>query len=56
MSDDEHEHEQVSRAVNSCTRRSCRDSLAAHHSLQDSITIHPDRSHQNQNRNSVEIQ
>ncbi len=31
VSDDEHEHEQVSRAVNSCTRRACRDSLAAHH-------------------------
>ena len=57
MSDDEHEHEQVSRAVNSCTRRACRDSLAAHHSLQDSITSHdPDRSQQNQYRHSVENQ
>ncbi len=57
VSDDEHEHEQVRRAVNSCTRRACRDSLAAQHSLQGSITSHdPDRSHQNQNRNSFENQ
>ena len=57
MSDDEHEHEQVSRAVNSCTRRACRDSLAAQHSLQDSITSHnPDRSHPFQYRHKYEIQ
>ena len=56
-SDDEHEHEQVSRAVNSCTRRACRDSLAAHHSLQDSITSHNiDRSHQPQYRHSFSVE
>jgi hypothetical protein len=57
VSDDEHEHEQVSMAVNSCTRRACRNSLAAQHSLQGSITSHNiDRSHQPQYRHSVEVE
>ena len=46
-SDDEHEHEQASRAIDSYTRRACRDSFAPHHSLQGSITSHKsDRSDQ----------
>jgi hypothetical protein len=57
VSDDEHEHEQVRRAVNSCTRRACRDSLAAQHSLQGSITSHNiDRSHQPQYRHSFSVE